>query len=85
MADAEVSPVVPPAGSSDPGLISCAPSSDTELPAGGQEVQSAPEQSLDPGLKSQEVAGTEEEEEEAKPRPPLLHLRRGTDDTVIHS
>ncbi|CAK6981992.1 LOW QUALITY PROTEIN: dynein axonemal heavy chain 5-like [Scomber scombrus] len=74
MADAEVSPVVPPAGSSDPGLISCAPSSNTEL--GGQELQSAPEQSLDPGLKSQDVAGTEEDEEEAKPRPPLLHLRR---------
>ncbi|XP_044196361.1 dynein axonemal heavy chain 5-like [Thunnus albacares] len=81
MADPEVSqreqvPVIPPAGSSDPGLKSCAPFSDTELQAGGQGVQSAPEQSLDPGLKSQDVLGAEEDAEEAKPRPPLLHLRR---------
>lgn len=89
MADPEVSqreqaPVVPPDGSSDPGLNGCAPSPDMELQAGGQGVQSAPEQSLDPGLKSQDVPGAEEDEEEAKPRPPLLQLRRGTDHTPIH-
>ncbi|XP_044196365.1 protein NLRC3-like [Thunnus albacares] len=72
-------PVVPPAGSSDPGLKSCAPFLDMELQAGGQGVQSAPEQSLDPGLKSQDVLGVEEDMEEAKPRPPLLHLRRDAD------
>lgn len=89
MADPEVSqkeqtPVVPPAESSDTGPISGAPSSDTELQTGGQEVQSAPEQSLSPRLKNQDIPGSEEGEEEAKPRPPLVHLRRGTDDTRIH-
>ncbi|KAL7373953.1 hypothetical protein ABVT39_018239 [Epinephelus coioides] len=68
----EQSPVVSPAGSSEPGLNGCAPSLDTELQAGGQEVQDGP-------------GGDEEEKEEAgggadeaftKPRPPVLHLRR---------
>ncbi|KAM7390019.1 hypothetical protein PAMA_008269 [Pampus argenteus] len=72
MADLEVSlrehtAAVPPAGSSDPGLNSCAPPSNTELQTEEQEVQSAPEQSPHPRA--------EEDEEEAKPRAPVLHLR----------
>lgn len=73
---AEASPAVPPAGSSEPGLNACAP--DPELQAGGQGVQDGP-------------GGEEEEEEEGgadraliKPRPPLLQLRRGSDNTLIH-
>ncbi|XP_049912492.1 dynein axonemal heavy chain 5 [Epinephelus moara] len=67
----EQSPVSP-AGSSEPGLNGCAPSPDTELQVGGQEVQDG-------------SGGDEEEKEEAgggadeaftKPRPPVLHLRR---------
>lgn len=70
--------VVPPAGGSEPGLNGCAPSLRTELQAGGQEVRDGP-------------GGEEEEDEEGgadgaftKPGPPLLQLRRGTDNTLIH-
>lgn len=71
--------IVPSAGSSEPGLNGCAPSPDTELHAGVQRVQNGP--------------GREEEEEEkggadrafTEPRPPLLQLRRGADNTLIHT
>ncbi|XP_042366785.1 dynein axonemal heavy chain 5 [Plectropomus leopardus] len=67
----EQSLIVPPAGSSEPGPNTSAPSPDTELQAGGQEVQD--------GCRREEE---EEEEEEGgdraftKPTPPVLHLRR---------
>lgn len=67
---AEETLLVPPVSSSEPGL------GGSELQAGGQGVQDGP--------------GGEEEEEEGgadgaftKPRPPLLHLHRGTDNTLI--
>lgn len=70
--------IVPPAFSSEPGLNGCAPSPDTELQTGAQRVQDG-------------LGGEEEEEEEGgadraftKPRPPLLQLRRGADNTLIH-
>lgn len=66
--------IVPPAGSSKPGLNDFAPTPDTELQEGVQRIQ--------------DFSGGEEEKEEggadrSKPRPPLIHLRRGIDNSLI--
>lgn len=59
------------------------PPSDTELHAAGQGVQSALEQTLEPGLETGAAAAETEEEEGgantalAKPRPPQLHPHKG--------
>lgn len=69
-------PVGPPADSSEPGLDGCAPLAGKELREGGLGVQDGP--------------GTDEVEEEGgadkaliKPTPPLLQLRRGTDERKV--
>ncbi len=70
--------VVPQACSSQHGMNTCAPSPEAELHAGGQGVWDGH------GGEKEEDGGSGADKAFMQPRPPLLHLRRGTDHTEIH-